>query len=203
MTIRSAVSAIAMIGLVVVLTTATLAQQTSERVVEAMWVREQPVEVIAISNDGQHINFGQKFNAPDDWMSTLKFSVRNTSNKRILYAELRFFFPRPTGSQELPGSFTLFYGKYAISRRPPTIGEQTVGIVPGEIVEIGFSDQKYRDLQTFLKEARFPGVEKTALMLGMVIFDDDTGWYGQESLRRDPNDPTSWLVVRPSASKTK
>lgn len=197
---RSVVSAIAIIGLFITPTSATLPQQTRERVVELMFEKERPLDVTDASTGGQRISFGDKFYATDDWMRSLKFSLRNTSSKRILFAELKFFFPRPGGSQGLPAVFTLFHGNRALLTRPPSIDEQTVGMAAGEIVEIGFSEQKYLDLQKFLSEVRFPSVEKAGLMLGIVIFEDDTAWYGGD-FRRDPRDPTSWAPVRPSDSK--
>ena len=166
-----------------------------------MFEKERPLDVTDARTEGQLISFGEKFYATDDWMRDLKLSIRNTSNKRILFAEIFLFFPRPNGSKELPARFNLFYGNYAVSRRPPTTDEQTVGIAAGEIVEIGFSERKYGDLQKFLSDVRFPSVEKVGLMLGRVIFEDDTAWYGGGELRRDPRDSTSWVAMRSSDSK--
>lgn len=200
MKIRSAVSAIALIGLFITPTSATLPQETKERVVELMFEKERPLDATEASIGGQRITFGDKFIATDDWMRSLKLSIRNTSPKRILFAEVTFFFPRPSGSKELPAVFTHFYGNRALLTRPPNVDEQTVGMAAGEIVEIGFSEQKYLDIRKFLNGVRFPSVEKVGLMLGRVIFEDDTAWYGGD-LRRDPRDPTSWVAVRPSDSK--
>jgi hypothetical protein len=200
MKIRTVVLAIATVGLLITPTSTTLAQQTRERVVELMLEKERPLDVAEASTGGQRITFGDKFIATDDWMRSLKLSIRNTSPKRILYAEVTFFFPRPSGSKELPAVFTHFYGNRALLTRPPNVDEQTVGIAPGETVEIGFSEQKYLDIRKFFNEVRFPSVERVGLMLGRVIFEDDTAWYGGD-MRRDPRDPTSWVSVRPSDSK--
>lgn len=177
---------------------AGIAQHSQERIISTRSQQNEPVAMTEIKVNGRSISVGKNFLADDDWMRSLAVSVKNTSDKHIVLASLDVFFPRPPGSKDLPAVFYIFHGNWALRSRPPTADERLVGIAPGETVEIGFSVQKFADLQRFLTDARYPAsIERVEMWIDSVIFEDDTMWRGG-LFRRDPNNPGSWNNVEPS-----
>ncbi len=200
MKIRTVASGVTLIALIVCTSYTSAAQQTKERVIKRLPVEQnEPLAITDIKVNGQSVSFDAKFFADDDWMRTLVFSIKNKSDKRILFVNLDLFFDRPQSSKDPGAMFDLLsYGNWALQRRPPTAGEQLVGIAPGETGEIGFSVQRFVDLTRFLIDAGFPpSVGKVDMRLGRVIFEDDTMWYAGSQFRRDPNNPSGWNNVSP------
>jgi hypothetical protein len=76
--------------------TATTAQEAKQRVIARTPVeKDEPLGITDVKVNGQSVTFGQKFNANDDWLKSLVVTVKNTSDKRILFASIRLQFPRP------------------------------------------------------------------------------------------------------------
>lgn len=171
-------SAIALLAGLLLVANAT--QQSKERLITRMPAEQNdPLSITGMKVKGRSISFDQKFVADDDWMKSLVVTVKNKSEKRVLFASIELFFPRPKGSKDQGAMFDVFYGNRALQDRQPTASEQLIGIAPGETTEIGFSVQKFVDLTSFLKATNFPqSIEKLNLRLGSVIFDDNTMWRG-------------------------
>jgi hypothetical protein len=174
-------------------------QNTKHRTIARLPIeRNEPLTIRDIKVNGTSISFNHKFVADDDWMKSLVVTVKNASSKRILFASIDLFFPRPQDSKDPPAIFDVFYGKWALQNRRPTDDEQLIGIAPGEIADIGLSVQKFVDLTSFLKSTNFPqSIEKVDLRFGSVIFEDDTMWTRGSYFRRDPNNSSSWIVINP------
>lgn len=173
----------------------TTAQEAKQRVIARMPVeKDEPLVITDVKVNGKSITFGQKFNANDDWLKSLVVTVKNTSDKRVLFASIELFMQQPDGAR---GMFDIFYGPWALQNRQPKPEEQLVGIPPGEIAEIGFSVQRYVGLTSFLNDTHIgPSVENVKVRFGSVIFADDTMWRGG-FFRRDPTNPRSWNNVNP------
>jgi hypothetical protein len=169
----------------------TVGQQSQERVIKRMPVeKNEPLEIVATKVNGEIITFGQKFTANDEWLKTLIFTVKNASNKRILFASIELFFPRAEGSKPM---FDVFYGNWQLRSRPPQQGEHLVGVAAGDTVDIGFSDQRFAGLTRFLNDGNLgQNITKVDVRIGGVIFEDDTMWSRSEYLRRDPSNPRRW-----------
>lgn len=171
------------------------AQTAKERVIERLLEKNEPVEIIDTKVNGQSVTLGQKFRADDDWITTVVFTVKNRSDKRILFASVDLFFPRPDGSNPM---FDVFYGNWRLQNQPPAAGEQLIGFAPDETVEIGLSAQRRVGLTSFLKDAQLPqSIDKVSLRFGSIIFDDDTMWSRSTLFRRDPSNPMRWNNVSP------
>jgi len=174
------------------------AQPSRGRVIERMPVeKNEPVTVTNIKVNGQSVSFDREFAANDDWMKSLVITVKNKSDKRILYMNVDLFFSEPS-SQE-PGALfdLLFFGNTALRLRPPTSSEQPIGLAPGESADISVTSKKFIDLTRFLTEIKVSqSVDRVRFKLGRIIFDDDTMWSG-EVFRRNPNDPTCWINLNP------
>jgi hypothetical protein len=144
----------------------------------------------------------KSFTADDEWLRTFVLSVKNKSDKLILYASIRLQFPRPAGSRDIPAFYDMSYGNWALQTRRPTSPEMLVGKSPGETFEIRLSAQQFVALREFLTATNYPSsIEKVDLSIGNVIFADDTMWYGGSQAQRDPKDPTSWIPSRPPDSR--
>jgi hypothetical protein len=180
----------------------SVAQQPTERVIRRLPVEEnEPIAITDIKVNGQSVSLDKKFVADDDWLRSLVFSVKNKSDKLILYASIRLQFPRPEGSRDIPDIYDMSYGNGSLRVRRPTSQDTLVGMSPGETVEIRLSAQQFVSLREFLTATHYPAsIEKVDLSMSHVIFADDTMWYG-EAFRRDSNDPTTWIPSRPPDSK--
>lgn len=172
------------------------AQPSRERVIVRMPVeKNEPLTIVETKVSGQRITLGQKFSANDDWLGGLVFSVKNTSDKRVLFASIELFFQQPDGAK---GMFDVFYGPWALQNRKPKPEEQLVGILPGEMMEIGFSPQRYVGLTSFLNDTHIgPSVENVNVRFGSVIFADDTMWTRGSQFSRDLTNPGRWNNANP------
>lgn len=172
------------------------AQPSRERVIVRMPVeKNEPLTIVETKVSGQRITLGQKISANDDWLRGLVFSVKNTSDKRVLFASVELFIQQPDGAR---GMFDIFYGPWALQNRQPKPEEQLVGIPPGETTEISFSVQRYVGFMTFLDDTHIgPSVENVKVRFGRVIFEDDTMWTRGDQFSRDPTNPRSWNNVNP------
>ncbi|MDX6527746.1 MAG: hypothetical protein QOH41_36 [Blastocatellia bacterium] len=181
----------------------SVAQQPTERVIRRLPVEEnEPIAITDIKVNGRSVSLDKKFVADDDWLRSLVFSVKNKSDKLILYASIRLQFPRPAGSRDIPDIYDMSCGNWALQTRRPNSQEMLVGASPGETVEIRLSDQQFVGLREFLTATHYPpSIEKADLSISHVIFVDDTMWYAGSQVQRDPKDPTTWVNSRYANSK--
>lgn len=172
------------------------AQPSRDRVIERLPVeKNEPVEIIDTKVNGQSIVLGQTFKANDEWIRTLVFTVKNKSDKRVLFASVELFFPRPEGSNTM---FDLFYGSWGLQNRRPTSSEQLIGIAPGDTVEIGLSAQRLVGLTKFLKDSNVSeSIDKINVRFGSIIAEDDTMWSRGTHFHRDPGNPARWNNMSP------
>ena len=189
MKIRSLIAGIALgFTLIACITSSASGQEQRERLIRRLPVQKnEPLRLKQVSAGGQR-NFSNKpFLANDDWLRSLVILVQNRTDKLIVFASIRLLFPRAANSEGLPAVSEMFFGNFAPS-------EAAVGIAPGEMVEIRFSEQQYTDLRKFLDATNFPrSIDRLELGIDNVIFADDTMWYGGGIARRDPKDPASWV----------
>lgn len=170
-----------------------VAQQADERVIVRLPIeKNEPLVILETKVNGRSIPLGQKFTANEDWIRGLVFVVKNTSDKRILFASIDLFFASPISAK---ARFEVFYGSWALQNRPPKPGEQLAGMLPGETAEIGFSDQRFAGFTRFLQDISLVTVSKIDMRIGSVIFEDDTMWSRSEYFRRDPINPSSWNSI--------
>jgi len=179
-------------------------QELKERIIERLPVgKNEPIAITDIKVDGQGVSLDKKFRASDDWLQSLVISIKNKSDKVILFASIRLQFPRPPRPQDPPMAvYDVSYGNWALQTRRPTSEEVLVGASTGEVVEIRLSPQQSDGLRGFLTATNYPSsIEKVDLSIGHVIFADDTMWYGGSQAQRDPKDPTRWISSQYANSK--
>jgi hypothetical protein len=160
--------------------------------------RNQPVRFDKVKIAGKLIELKanseskEDIEGDDDWMRGLTVSLKNTSDKNIVYVSLVLMFPETTSAGPVMG-FPLQFG-----RMPENADDKNYeGVLkPGEETEIVLTDDKHEHLQTFLKSRSFNKVSNVRLFLGSVVFDDDIQWFGGDLMRRDPKNPGQWHNIR-------
>ena len=156
-------------------------QEQKERLIHRLPVENgEPIVITDIRVSRQSISFDHKFLADDDWLKSLSFTIKNRSDKRILALSFMLWFPRPLGSQDIGSTFVMSYGNSEFHSRKPNPHEPLTGITPGQVSNIQFSPDEFRDLQAFLLGLGYKTVEK-------VIFENDTMWFGGRIFQRDKN----------------
>jgi hypothetical protein len=172
----------------------SVAQQPTERVIRRLPVEEnEPIAITSVKVDDQRILSNKKFTADDEWFRTLVLSVKNKSDKLILYASIRLQFPRSGGSKDPVAIYDMFYGNWALQMRRPTSQDMLVGIAPGETVEIRLSPEQFVEIRGLLNATSYPpSIETVDLSMSHVIFADDTMWYAGATCLRDSQEPSTW-----------
>ena len=197
MKIRSILSLGAIVLFASFLFVANATQQSKERLIRRINVeRNEPIAITETTVNGRTVSFGEKFVADDDWMKGLIISVKNTSDKLILFVSLGLRFPRPPNSQDKISVTDVSTENRALLIRPPTGDERLVGIAPGKTIELQLSADEFHNIQRFLTDTGYPSsIEKVDVTIDSVIFDNDTMWGGGSYFRRNPNDPSSWINI--------
>lgn len=167
-----------------------------QRVIKRVAWRHEPVKLSKLKVKGKEVEPAKKFVEEDDWLNGLTITVKNTSDKTIVWIDLALNFPRPAGSGGEPDARDhLVYGHY-----PPPPGEagtphtQQPPARPGETVELALAD--YEGTLEFLRKTNYPAsIKQVEIDLSEVIFDNGMMWSGDALFRRDPNNPGRWNRV--------
>jgi hypothetical protein len=192
---RFAVSGVALMAFVACSFYITAAQQPKERVMKRLPVEEnEPITITDIEVNGRRVSFDKEFRADDEWLRTLVVSIKNKSDKLILFASIQLQFPRLDDSGGRFSIWEMSHGNSALKTRPPTSDDRLVRIAPGETEEIRFSAQQFVSLQEFLVGTNYPSkIERVDIRVDKVIFQDDSMWSRGVILRRDSTDPRTWV----------
>lgn len=174
-----------------------LASQAGERTVNKVKAPDEPLRITKLKLKGTARGFGQKFTDDDEWLRDLTLSVKNTSNKPIVYIEIDLHFPRPEDQPSLlPFGSSLRHGYYPVLHSPlPSDAPRP--LMPGEKAEIKLSDSEHESLVGTLKQLDYPvSLKRLELSVSIIIFNDDTGWNLGTPTRRDPNKPDRWISAK-------
>ncbi len=156
--------------------------------------KNEPLAITDVKVDGRSVSLNEEFFASENWIRTLAISVKNISDKPILYSSVGMVFPRPPNSEDSPLRYSVGHGNDELMIRQRREFEQLDEMMPGSIVEITFSDSDFSDLRQRLKEMGYPSVvENVSLRIGHVIFEDDTMWSTGFVPHRSPNTPGLWV----------
>jgi hypothetical protein len=187
-------------GLLVV---ANATQQSKERLIRRLPIEEnEPVAITNIKVNDQSVSFDKKFSADDEWLRSLVVTIKNKSDKLILFASIRLQFPRATDSRDRISIYDVSYGNVRLRSQRPTAEERLVGIAAGETAVMQLSGQQVDSLKELLTATQYPGsIETVDLSLGNIIFADDTMWYAGSQAQRDPKDPSRWVNSQYANSK--
>ena len=169
--------------------------QQKDRVLKKIERKNEPLKILKLKVKGKQVIFNQKFIVDEeDWFRNLTVSVKNVSDKTIVYFDLRLNFP-PTGTAQRTSSDHLLYGHY-----PPPPGETGTPhpdqppLQPGDIATVVLTD--YEGTRAFLNQTgQAQSIKEIQISIEDIIFVDGTMWNGGVLMKRDPNDPNSWIPI--------
>jgi len=147
---------------------------------------------------GEKIKNNQAFASDDNWLKTLTISIRNISQKRILFASIDLVFYPPPGSGGGIAIDQIDYGNRALLIRPPSVDDKLGGIAPNQEVDAQLNAIGYDRVKELLTTVGYRDIHNVKIKIGRVIFADNTSWYGDD-FRRDPTDPRGWINSESSA----
>lgn len=182
------------------------AQESGRTVKKKTWGNE-PIEILTVKVKGTVVDFNQVFTSGNDWFNGLTLSVKNISNKTIVFINLALDFPPPEGASKGTRD-RMLYGQAPL---PP--GE-TDDILPPKDQPLLASNgtaaltlSDYDDTRSFLDEAgQTQSIREVTIDIDEVIFDDGTMWTGGRMLKRNPVNPDEWIPIEnssPASRKTK
>lgn len=151
----------------------TAGQQHVRKLKDRLW-KNEPVKVIAVTGKGgRSIAMGENHLAEDDWLRDLTISLKNTSNKDILFVELELHFLRPKESPDATiTAFPIIFGT------PPKLTkEQSPRLLPGESWSVSLSDEEYAGMEKMLtKSGNLSSIKEVEIITREVLFADKSKW---------------------------
>ncbi len=183
---------------VALLPVSILAQQTQDRIVKYNSWRNEPVKISTVKVSGSLVEFDEKFQAENDWLRGLTFSLINTSDKDVCYINIALDFPRATSKEPMTRERLLWSCKTDTESSTKS-SKKVEPLKPGESVEIVLSNEFYPETQEYLRRKNYPAsinlLEVSVDEVGFVG-DKDALWISGQMMRRDPNNPSRWLPMR-------
>lgn len=178
------------------------AQQENRTLKNKKW-KNEPLQIFNLKVEGKQVKFREKFVGSNDWFRNLSVSVKNVSDKTVVFIDLSLIFPANEAVvQNVPSRDHLIYGNY-----PVMLGETTILHVdqpplnPGDTATLILSD--YAGTREFLNQTGKPqSIKEIEIEISEVIFADGTKWIGGHLHRRDPNNPNKWILESNSNSIT-
>lgn len=169
-----------------------------DRIITKYTWRNEPLEISSLKIKGKLTKLGLKSMEDDDWLKGLTVTVKNSSNKTIVFIELNLEFPSPASSdKEPPAVDHLMYGNYP---QPPgevaTSHPDQPPLPPGEKASLTLTD--YDGLRDFLLQTKKQtSIKELEISINEVVFDEGMKWNGGQMFRRDSNDPNRWYPQGP------
>lgn len=173
------------------------AQEIGARIIQRLPVeKNEPVAITELKLNNRSVSFDKKFVADDEWLRGLVISVKNQSNKVILFASIQLQFPPPSGSPGTMAVDDISYGSRRLETELPTPEDIRTGIAPGKTVEMMLSAQQFADINRFLgATGHTHGGDRLHIRVDKIIFQDDLMWSRGAYLQRNPADLKTWFVA--------
>ncbi|MGH9969537.1 MAG: hypothetical protein ACREBG_17315 [Pyrinomonadaceae bacterium] len=180
-------------------------QQGKERSVQIKIDKDPPAEIVAVKIKGASVEIGQKFVGDADWFTGMVVTIKNVSNRPIVYATVLV-----ATREEKNGVRTQFNGRdvYDIieltyGEPPPMPGKlprpnTDPPLMPGQTTDL-ILNEKWRD--EFYSRLRHQDAStdlgELTLSVYQVAFlgDNDTMWMHGFWCRRDAKDPGTWHTI--------
>lgn len=150
-----------------------------------------PVEVADLKNQAQPLAFGRAFEGGTGWLKDLSFSVRNISQKNIVFISLAIDFTEI----KIPAIF-----RHNISLGRPTNTTcckylPLLTVKPGEVVSVPLSREYEQFGETVEKYYGADALSTIVIVLGQVHFEDGTMWDLGEIYRPGTEQAGKWVRV--------
>jgi len=188
--------------------------QGKNRAIKIKTFKDQPVEITEIKVKGVRVAPAEKIAGDSDWLNGMTITIKNVSDKPVIYVTVTVgahYEKDGVRKQTSDGRERLAVTAMAYGLRPYLPGEpprsySAVPLMPGQTADIVFPGIKRDELYWLLRNA-----DASTDIAELTLWVDHVAWYGEDDImwvqgrvvRRDPNDPTSWLPIddpdRPSS----
>jgi hypothetical protein len=162
------------------------------------WNEEKtsPVKIVGVSLNDQQIVSDTPFQASDDWIRDLKFTVQNVSTKSIKQIVLRLVVPIDGKNY----AYRIAAGKNYFDVPVPLDSNDELLFTPGQSKTIEFNTTNPENYQGLVlgfqrENINLSDLNKAEVYLIAAIFEDTkTAWYKGKYMQR--TSPTEWRVVK-------
>ena len=171
----------------------SLKQEASARdkVVEIDNFPNSPVEIIDLQVKEMNVKLGEKFKIDDDWLRTIRFKLKNISDKPIIHISMNLDFPETAAEPRM--AYALEFGQKPGARQHKS---GPIFLIKGDLASVALSDAQYADLKRFVETKRpLTSINKVLLSVPLVFFSDGTAWSGGTLYRPDPTAPNGMRAV--------
>ncbi|SRR5258708_4245390 len=164
-------------------------QEAKKRIEKLDSYPNEPIKITEITAGRRSVRLGDDFVGSDDWLKTAELTVKNTSNKDIVFVEIELNFPETkTSGDEM--SFPLRLG----SRPGTAIGKPPVVLKDGDESTLTLQGKRYEQLAEFLGQRHLiSAITRMIVDPHIVIFADGTAWSKGRSFRMDPTNPNRYI----------
>jgi hypothetical protein len=166
-----------------------------KRIVSKLSRPNEPVQLIAIRDRGKAVEFGKPFAGRNDWLGSLTFVIKNTSNRSVLWARVALSFRKEKEPDvRLNDSVAYGIGRWDIDKLrgggPP--------LKPGETAEVSYSLEQYDSIREILDGMGYPrSIKQIEASVDQVIFADRPELMWIEGTMNEFHSPTGWRPVKP------
>lgn len=157
---------------------------------------DEPVEITDLSVEWKGIEFGKAFSAQQDWLRTLRFNVKNTSDKVINYVEFHVLIQYPE-SKKTANAIDVTAGFFTSDDNPVDRNNQAIYLQPGQVVSLYVNEKRYRNFLQMIIEANAENQSmKISLLIARVQTEDHSMWTVGEWYAPDPANSKKWLKLK-------
>ncbi len=152
----------------------------------------EPVEIVSVGNSRKTVKLNEKFTQDMEWLKGFKVIVKNKFNKDITYILLKLEFPETTAS----GNIMVFPLNYGNSPIAAVKNEKVEAVKPGKTVELALTEKNYEQLRSFIETRHLlDDLSKAEVRVGIILFEDGTGWSAGDFVRQDPDKPGKFIPL--------
>lgn len=169
--------------------------QQSERTVKRKIWRNEPLKITSVKVRNTTVNYNQVFLNENDWFNNLAVTIKNVSNKTIVFVSLGVNFPAPS-STELPVQLAMLRGRdTSLAVKGDGAVSNDPLLQPNDTATLVFSD--YEANRQLLNQVGQPqSIGQLELEISEVIFSDNTSWRSGTINTRDLNNPEMWIPTK-------
>lgn len=184
--------------------TATVATQVKPRTIrEVPLHRNSPIMVVGRELGDKSFNAENRVLGDRDWLKDLVFTVKNVSQKNIIYFEITLLI-RKQGQMPAAVAFPVEFGfQMTANGDLPERAARRALLAPGEIIKARVSDLQFSRWTRELEKYGVDEVNNVSLDIRTAEFDDGTAWYVGTNLRRDPTGEKMWIPAVVGDTKRK
>ena len=173
-------------------------QKSDEKLIERKDFPNEPFGFGDLSVKSVRINPREKFSAKstaesggrqlNDWLESLTFTIKNTSNKRMTYINVEMDFPETSVNGPM-----MVFNQLGIGIHPKAFGDRLkygtpLALDPGATTTFSFSAERMRLLKEFLASRNFQldDLNTVTIRIDHLFFADGMKWSQGEVYKPNP-----------------